>query len=73
MRPKFLQPIKKVIFFKIDMDELLAQKILIVKEDHYICQREYGYASLMLLSKLLKHNLMRGFLFMSFKDNLLCE
>jgi len=62
--------------YKIEMSELSDQKVsylMTLKEDHWLWHRKCGHASLELLSKLQRYNLMRGLPNMSFKDNLLCE
>jgi len=53
------------------MDELSNQRVFCLiseEEDHW----PYGYASLRLISKLKKHNLVRGLPIISFNDYL-CE
>jgi len=59
------------------MDELLSQKVFCLmperKEDHWLWYRKCGDTSLRFISKLVKHDLVRGPPIMSLNENLLCE
>ena len=67
---------RKVILYKIRLGELSDKNVsclFSVKDDHQVWHKKLGHASLRLISKLQKHNLVRGLPSMSYKDDLLCE
>jgi len=62
--------------YKMDIDELSDQMVSCLmseKEDHWLWHKKCSHASLRLIFKVEKHNLVRGLPIMSFKDNLLSQ
>ena len=67
---------RKGNIYKINLSELSNQNVtcpLSVKGNHWVWYKKLGHASLMLISKLQRHDLVRGLPTLSYKDDLLCE
>ena len=61
---------------KINLSELSNQNVtclLSIKGNHWLWKKRLEHASLRLISKLQKHDLVRGLPRMSYKDDLLCQ
>ena len=62
--------------YKINLVELSNQRVtclLSLKDEQWIWHKKLGHASLRLISKLSKHNLVRGLPSLKFKSDVLCE
>jgi len=67
---------RKGNLYKINLSELSNQNItclLSIKGNHWVWHKKLGHASLRLISKLQRHDFVRGLPTMSYKDDLLCE
>jgi len=67
---------RKGNLYKINLSELSNQIVtclLSIKGNHWVWHKKLGHASLRLISKLQRHDIVRGLPRMSYKDDLLCE
>ncbi|RDX79592.1 hypothetical protein CR513_39967, partial [Mucuna pruriens] len=62
--------------YKIDLTNPINQNItclMSINDDHWMWHKKFGHASLRLISKLKKHNLVRGLPSLVYKVDLLCD
>jgi len=67
---------RKGNLYKINLSELSNQNVtclLSIKGNHWVWHKKLRHASLRLISKFQRHDLVRGLPRMSYKDDLLCE